>query len=74
MRFFLAALLIMCVALAMGCAFTANKALDQVGVRLANELISYCSSPDYRRKALNLMINGRLAQNNIRINITCPQD
>lgn len=73
-RFFIAALLILCVALAMGCATVANKALDGVGVRMADELINYCSSPDYRRKALNLLINGRLAQNNIRIDITCPQD
>lgn len=74
LRFLLAALVVLCIALAMGCSTLTNQVMDRAGAQMVNEAIDYCAGPDYRRKALNLLINGRLSQHHIRIDITCPQD
>lgn len=56
---------------ATGCAIL-DRGLDTVGDALADEAAEYCGQPVYRRDALRSLVNGRLEQSGIRMEIICP--
>ena len=56
-----------------GCTYV-GLGMDWSGSRLARQAEDYCRTPGYRRQALRLLVNGRLAQSAIAVHIDCPGD
>jgi hypothetical protein len=46
--------------------------MDRAGKPIVDLAIDYCEARDYRKEALGVLINGRLATVGIEILIVCP--
>lgn len=68
------AVLIIVVTALGGCATYLNAAMDKAGEPMERLAIDYCQAKDYRKKALGVLINGRLADIGIKVMVVCPGD
>lgn len=51
-----------------------DPVLDRAGEVIVDEAVQYCGQPEYRRKALGTLVNGRLAESDIQVIVCCPGD
>ncbi len=71
----LAVLLLALVVLALAGCSTVDRALDESGEAMVDQVVEYCGQPVYRRDAWRVLVNGRLAAaGDYRVTVRCPDE